>query len=623
MLLKGRRNNLGKIFLAGLLGTLALLATQNSANDSLNEVLAHEFEVCSGCSTCVSGGDCVFGQVCISCGCGTGGCFPNNYCGDHLDVGCSSGTCKRCGHCYSRGAWVNQGCGPAGGCSIGTMYQTRTVDPPGCDTTSQCNPDPACNPPTCSINATPDGSNPSPVNPVTVTWSSADAISCTVTCTGPTCGPFPISALSGTQSYGPIFQTHTYTLGCSNAVGPCSASDSVLINTPAMACSFLPPSPLKFPGVGSSADPYWLERGTDFFDVKVVPSPNPGPDSNGTNFSYCRDVSPCPTCFKTCNPIEPAASYNGAIPGWQITWGDGTDAPSCGGDYGPECLLDSPDYLNQPPYYSVEASNPATGALGACYFDVLPPANATYWITARGEIKATSAQRSKNNPQGWVLPYYPEGVPPFGSTSIGAPSYDELLTKFPITNPASITEAGFSGFFQSGALNAQERRIVSTSTAIPDRFVISTGDADGTINVRAEVDFVVYFPENVRVNANIEVPSTSSVTFIVRGTGSAQDALQIAKNVTRMDGIWYVMGNINTAYDLTGVPTEITPQLIVEGALISVTGTIRFLRNLSEADNLKYPAEKIIFPARYYLNSFMGNPSLLGEATASWREITP
>ena len=45
----------------------------------------------------------------------------------------------------STGPWQNQGCGQ-GGCTPTQTYQTRTVNPAGCDITSQCINDPTCTP---------------------------------------------------------------------------------------------------------------------------------------------------------------------------------------------------------------------------------------------------------------------------------------------------------------------------------------------------------------------------------------------------------------------------------------------------------------------------------------------
>ena len=60
------------------------------------------------------------------------------------------------------GSWSNQGCGQ-GGCAADKMYQTRTCNPSGCDTQSQCVSDASCNP-QCSGTDTSCGTYPSCTN---------------------------------------------------------------------------------------------------------------------------------------------------------------------------------------------------------------------------------------------------------------------------------------------------------------------------------------------------------------------------------------------------------------------------------------------------------------------------
>jgi hypothetical protein len=68
-------------------------------------------------------------------------------------------------------------------------------------------------------------------------------------------------------------------------------------------------------------------------------------------------------------------------------------------------------------------------------------------------------------------------------------------------------------------------------------------------------------------------------------------------------------GRINTAFDKSA-PDEITRQFAVEGALVSLTDTISFDRNLAFIDNQTTPAESIDLSAKYYvlLKSLLGRP---------------
>jgi parallel beta-helix repeat protein len=80
--------------------------------------------------------------------CGTNGCAATERYQTRTvnPAGCdTSSWCNPDPSCTcSPGGWTNQGCGPAGGCDTGDMYQTRTVNPAGCNTTSQCVANASC-----------------------------------------------------------------------------------------------------------------------------------------------------------------------------------------------------------------------------------------------------------------------------------------------------------------------------------------------------------------------------------------------------------------------------------------------------------------------------------------------
>lgn len=84
---------------------------------------------------------------CLDCKCATdtdcaNTCAPGN--------GCCPGCVPQDPDCCTCSAWVNDACGPAGGCPIDQMHQTRTCAPAVCAAESQCVVDPACAPPACT-----------------------------------------------------------------------------------------------------------------------------------------------------------------------------------------------------------------------------------------------------------------------------------------------------------------------------------------------------------------------------------------------------------------------------------------------------------------------------------------
>jgi hypothetical protein len=77
------------------------------------------------------------------------GCTYTTRCAE--DASCEPTAAPGC----TVGSWTNQNCG-GGTCSSDLMYQTRTVDPPGCDTSSRCAASSSCSPtdsPTCNATA--------------------------------------------------------------------------------------------------------------------------------------------------------------------------------------------------------------------------------------------------------------------------------------------------------------------------------------------------------------------------------------------------------------------------------------------------------------------------------------
>ncbi len=224
--------------------------------------------------------------------------------------------------------------------------------------------------------------------------------------------------------------------------------------------------------------------------------------------------------------------------------------------------------------------------------------NGEYIISARSTIGG-----SVRSGEGWICPLYPEGdLNPANNSGVTAPDYDTLLSRFgknPITR-ATVPPGG----------TLQNNRVYR---------ITQSASINGVYNVPVGVNALIFIEGNLTIGGEIRVPSTSTLTFIARddiriskqlaGGGPADDAIQAGL---------IAGGDINTAYDRTG-PTETHRQLVTNGPLISLGGTVRLYRNLGDTDNGTTPAELINLDPKY----FPLQRTLMGRSRIFWREVAP
>ena len=211
--------------------------------------------------------------------------------------------------------------------------------------------------------------------------------------------------------------------------------------------------------------------------------------------------------------------------------------------------------------------------------------NARWLISARGSVTGTSQEN-------WRAQYYPErNFNLTQNTPIKAPTYADLWKRF--GEGKAATYAG------------------PTLPNSPGAFLISgSKTVNGVFNQAGGVNTLVFVNGDLTIDAEIRTAADSTLAFIV--SGSIRFSKDFAGGGPADDfagGIYVAQGAINTAFD-KAAPDEITRQLAIEGALISLTNTILLNRNLSLADNKTTPAEIIDLSAKYYplLKSVLGRP---------------
>ncbi len=224
--------------------------------------------------------------------------------------------------------------------------------------------------------------------------------------------------------------------------------------------------------------------------------------------------------------------------------------------------------------------------------------NALYLISSQSTLNA-----NVTSDPGWLVPLYPEGdLTPSNNSGIDAPDYARLQKLF-LKNP--ITGSGIPA---AGTL--QNDRVYQ---------VTSSGTINGVYNVPANTNALIFIDGTLTIAAEIRVPSSSSLTFI------AQNLIQIGKQLAGggpsddvIQATLIAEGDINTAYNRTS-PTEIHRQLVVQGSLISLQGTIRLYRNLGDSGNGTTPAELIIINPK----QFIFQKSVLSRPKIFWQEVKP
>jgi len=248
--------------------------------------------------------------------------------------------------------------------------------------------------------------------------------------------------------------------------------------------------------------------------------------------------------------------------------------------------------------YRVKARFNGTGTYAPseayCWFDIIPPANAEYIISASKDINACSFCWGQD--VGCLLSYYPEGYVVAQNTPIRLPDYEELLGRF--GGGARAWGSGGSFPTESGVWRRQGNITRNTAFYFPDGRAI-----------------VLFIDGTLTVNGNISIPQNSAVVFIAR------DGIRFRSNLAGgnpdyADGIYISEGDIDTAYNYSGGNT---PQLVMEGALISTRGVVDLNRHLSDVDSAQDASEEIHLPAKYLV--LMSD--YLGEAQLTLREVAP
>ena len=210
--------------------------------------------------------------------------------------------------------------------------------------------------------------------------------------------------------------------------------------------------------------------------------------------------------------------------------------------------------------------------------------NARWLISARGSITGSSQED-------WIAQYYPErNFDLTQNTPLKAPDYDTLFQRF---GGAALTYIGPSLPNSSGVYLINGNKTVN-----------------GVFNQRAGRNTLIFIDGNLTINAEIRTAANGTLAFIVSGTiNFSKDLAGGGPADDFAGGLYVAEGRINTAFDKTG-PSEVTRQLVVEGALISLRDTVSLDRNLDPAGNLTEPAEQINLTGKYYilLKTVLGRP---------------
>lgn len=212
--------------------------------------------------------------------------------------------------------------------------------------------------------------------------------------------------------------------------------------------------------------------------------------------------------------------------------------------------------------------------------------NARWLISARGSVTGTSQED-------WIAQYYPERNADLNlNTPIQAPSYAALWERF---------GQGIASDYSGPTLpNSNGVYLISGNKTV-----------SGIFNQAAGTRILIFVAGDLTINAEIRVPATSVVTFIVSGKIDFSKSLAGGGAATdSVGGIYIAQGRINTASGIN--PDEVTRQLAVEGALISLSDTITLGRNLDLGGNLTTPAESISLPPKYYvlMKPVLGRPKI-------------
>jgi len=177
--------------------------------------------------------------------------------------------------------------------------------------------------------------------------------------------------------------------------------------------------------------------------------------------------------------------------------------------------------------------------------------------------------------ESWMVKSYPQ---------VSRRSFGEWLEDFPTTTPLPYGRLPL----ESG------RYFAGDNDFVVDNQTMASGE-----NLAA----VVFVGGNLIINADLEVPGTSILLFIVGGD------VRISQDVTRIDASFLFDHSFDTGYD--GVPPH--EQLVVNG--LAAGGNFILRRSLSKDGNLTQPAEVFEYPAK-----ILKLGPYLGEGAVSWKE---
>jgi len=298
-----------------------------------------------------------------------------------------------------------------------------------------------------------------------------------------------------------------------------------------------------------------------------------------------------------CYAGTPESDLNAYVETFQFVGGGGT------GTWALVWTEPDPAALPEGNGYLVKAHFNGTGVYAPtetyCYFNVVPPANAEFIISAREGITGGTRSFCWGQDAGCLLSYYPGGSAGSG-VAIDLPDYSELISRF----GSGATVWGADGSFPN-------------STGVYHRNGNITRNA--AFNFSSGQRIVIFVSGTLTINGNITVPNDSAVVFIVRdGISFSQDLVGPGSN-DLADGVYIAAGssaNIDTGYNYV---SGATPRLLIQGALISTKGRVILRRSLSDIDSAMYAAEQISLPAKYLVLM----RTYLGEAQINWREVTP
>lgn len=177
-------------------------------------------------------------------------------------------------------------------------------------------------------------------------------------------------------------------------------------------------------------------------------------------------------------------------------------------------------------------------------------------------ITATDTQNNMTSAQGWSVTNYPMTVQGYYSPFIT--KFGDNTTALPATFPTT------SGVYTTNSLSL---------SSVPNSLSTAKNKA-----------IIVFVNGDLFLDTNVQLDPSSTIMWIVSGDAG------IKRTRTRADGLYFVDGEFNSAYDGNS-----NDQLTING-LIAANNGIILSRSLNGNDNLTKPSEMIYFTPSVFIN---------------------